>query len=459
MAQQRPSPPLVPPEVDLKGLEFMPLDVTRLRDSDLASVSTGDEFRAAVLLWCASWHQRPAASVPDDDRVLAMLAGYGRDMSGWMEVRDVALRGWALCADGRLYHPVVAEKAIEAWGGRVEYREKVSSSAERKRREREERKQLFADLKKAGITPGWKATTAELRALATEHLGSPVTTRHAPVTVTGHENECDHVTPRHAPVTRTVTAKTGTGTGTGTEEESSTRHPSTAAANPQHATLAPERAGPPGQVTAEEVGGSTDRPPPDQPDRRTAEARRLIAAFDDALAAVWGEDLRRPFPTGTDMGVALAWVDAGATAGGIRPVIEDANRRVLAGGHAPPRALKARDSDVRAALTRPTAATAGGGQTGDGLPPTGPDLGSRLRTWAIRTGDLDPAIRSRIRAEAQVGRGQVDATRALMAELGIRERDLDRPAAPDALRARPAGHREDVWGSSSGERKEPTGNG
>lgn len=47
--------PLVPQEVDLRGLTFMPLDVARLRDSDLAIEATGDEFRAAVLLWCASW--------------------------------------------------------------------------------------------------------------------------------------------------------------------------------------------------------------------------------------------------------------------------------------------------------------------------------------------------------------------------------------------------------------------
>lgn len=98
----------------------MPLDVVRLRDSDIAAISSGDEFRCAVLLWCASWHQVPAASLPDDDIVLAQLAGYGRVIKEWKKVREGSLRGWVKCSDGRLYHPVVAEKANEAWNRKLE---------------------------------------------------------------------------------------------------------------------------------------------------------------------------------------------------------------------------------------------------------------------------------------------------------------------------------------------------
>jgi hypothetical protein len=108
-------PPPVPADCDLRSFPYLPLDVVRLRDSRLAATATGDEFRAAVLLWCASWHQIPAASLPTDDRELAALAGYGRDLKGWMKVRAMALHGWVLHADGRIYHPVVAEKAAEAW--------------------------------------------------------------------------------------------------------------------------------------------------------------------------------------------------------------------------------------------------------------------------------------------------------------------------------------------------------
>jgi hypothetical protein len=103
--------PLTPPECDLQDFEFMPVMVRRLLKSDTWSLGTGDERAAAVALWFESWHQVPAASLPDNDRLLARLA----DTSKWNKVKEQALRGWVRCNDGRLYHPVVAEKALEAW--------------------------------------------------------------------------------------------------------------------------------------------------------------------------------------------------------------------------------------------------------------------------------------------------------------------------------------------------------
>lgn len=117
--------PLVPAEVDLRDFAFMPLDVARLRDSALASEEVPEACWAAVLLWCASWHQVPAASVPDNDQWLAKVCGYvsrGKIDSAWKKVRAGALRGWVSCNDGRLYHPVVAEKAVEAWKSKLEQR-------------------------------------------------------------------------------------------------------------------------------------------------------------------------------------------------------------------------------------------------------------------------------------------------------------------------------------------------
>jgi hypothetical protein len=115
--------PMTPPDCDLRGLPFMPLDVARLSDSDLVALSTGDEFKAAVILWCKSWLQVPAASLPDDDRVLAHLTGLG---PRWKKVRPMALHGWVKCDDGRLYHPVVADKAREAWKHRQSQRERAN---------------------------------------------------------------------------------------------------------------------------------------------------------------------------------------------------------------------------------------------------------------------------------------------------------------------------------------------
>jgi hypothetical protein len=109
-----PEPP-VPADADLRHFPTMPLDVRRLRDSDLAGVEDGDVFRAAVLSWCAAWHQLPAGSLPDDDAALARLLGFGRDVRGWRRVRAKGgLRGWIRCSDGRLYHPVVAAAAHDA---------------------------------------------------------------------------------------------------------------------------------------------------------------------------------------------------------------------------------------------------------------------------------------------------------------------------------------------------------
>jgi hypothetical protein len=125
--------PLTPPDCDLRDFSWMPLDVSRLRDSDLAVIASGDAFRAAVLLWCASWHQVPAASLPTDDRLLANLAGYGRDMKGWSEIRDDALRGFVECSDGRLYHAVVAEKALEADAQRKAQKERTRKATDARR--------------------------------------------------------------------------------------------------------------------------------------------------------------------------------------------------------------------------------------------------------------------------------------------------------------------------------------
>lgn len=119
--------PLVPPEVDLRNFGFMPLEVLRLRDSDLASAASGDEFKAAVLLWCAAWHQVPAGSVPNSDRWLATHSGAGPN---WLKVKKAAMRGFIECSDGRLYHEVVSEKALESWKLKKSQRERTRQATE-----------------------------------------------------------------------------------------------------------------------------------------------------------------------------------------------------------------------------------------------------------------------------------------------------------------------------------------
>jgi Protein of unknown function (DUF1376) len=108
-------PPLTPPNCDLRDFGFMPLDVRRLLTSD-TWLEAADDPRlghALICLWCEAWHQVPAGSLPDNERVLARLAMCDREE--WTRIRDRALKGWLRCCDGRLYHPVVAEKVLESW--------------------------------------------------------------------------------------------------------------------------------------------------------------------------------------------------------------------------------------------------------------------------------------------------------------------------------------------------------
>lgn len=120
MSDQRPEP-LVPAEVDLRSFETMPLAVQLLRDSRFVSEVRPEAFRAGVLLWCASWHQVPAGSLPDNDVELAKLAGYGFAVPQWKKLRKEALQGFELCSDGRLYHREVAARALAAWQSRLEH--------------------------------------------------------------------------------------------------------------------------------------------------------------------------------------------------------------------------------------------------------------------------------------------------------------------------------------------------
>lgn len=128
--------PLIAAEVDLQDFPFMPLHVARLRDSDLAAEAHPEACWYAVLLWAASWHQLPAGSLPDTDAVLMRLCGLGRDQRTWKKHRKDALRGFVKCSDGRLYHPVVVEQAVEAWNSKLQQRYRTECARIRKANQR-----------------------------------------------------------------------------------------------------------------------------------------------------------------------------------------------------------------------------------------------------------------------------------------------------------------------------------
>lgn len=128
--------PMTPVDCDLQDFPFMPLHVARLRDSDLASEEEPEACWYALLLWAASWHQIPAASLPDNDAVLTRLIGLGRDVKTFRKHKAGALRGFVRCSDGRLYHPVVAEQARTAWESKLQQRWRTECARIKKQNQR-----------------------------------------------------------------------------------------------------------------------------------------------------------------------------------------------------------------------------------------------------------------------------------------------------------------------------------
>lgn len=118
--------PLVPPDCDLRDFAYMPLFVSKLRRSETWANAryAPEEGFYCLNLWMSSWHELPASSLEVNEATLAEAAMC--DRSRWAIVRDQVLKGWVLCSDGRLYHPVVAKFALEAWATRKKYRDTMA---------------------------------------------------------------------------------------------------------------------------------------------------------------------------------------------------------------------------------------------------------------------------------------------------------------------------------------------
>jgi hypothetical protein len=116
----------------------MPVDVHAVRDGPLALALDPEPFRAAIRAQCVAWHQVPAGSLPADDVALAQLLGFGRDVKAWQAVRATgALHGWVLCTDGRLYLPVLAAAARDAWTRKESQRARTAAATQARRDRRD----------------------------------------------------------------------------------------------------------------------------------------------------------------------------------------------------------------------------------------------------------------------------------------------------------------------------------
>jgi Protein of unknown function (DUF1376) len=89
--------------------KLMPLYTDRLTRSMFMRIASNEQLGAAFRLWILAWGEKPAGSLPNDDRWLSDAAKI--DRHSWSSHAEVVLRGFVACSDGRLYHPVICEIA------------------------------------------------------------------------------------------------------------------------------------------------------------------------------------------------------------------------------------------------------------------------------------------------------------------------------------------------------------
>ena len=158
MAEILPDPP-ISPDVDLRKFSWIKIDIDALFNSDFDKTHDDSGWRFGVTLWCRSWHQVPAGSLPDDDRAICQMAGLGRDLATWERHKSVALHGFVKCSDGRLYHPKICEMALEA-AATLKRRE-----ADRERKRAKARGENSAPPTKEAAVPSKHGPAAEVRKL------------------------------------------------------------------------------------------------------------------------------------------------------------------------------------------------------------------------------------------------------------------------------------------------------
>lgn len=140
MTEQTLPEPLLQRDVNVTEFPYMPLDVNRLLTSDtwIATKKDGKCAHALICLWCESWRQTPAASLPNNDVTLAHLAMC--DEAAWNSIKATVLSGFTLCSDNRYYHPVIVEKAMTAWNQKQARKEYTKAATEERQRKRQLRK-------------------------------------------------------------------------------------------------------------------------------------------------------------------------------------------------------------------------------------------------------------------------------------------------------------------------------
>ena len=105
------------------------LNTERLMSSELAALYGNEIIGAALMLWCRAWKQRPAASLPDDDKVNSAFARL--PLARFRKLKDGVMHGFVKCSDGRLYHPVLAAEATKAYEKKIAFQKRRATDAQR----------------------------------------------------------------------------------------------------------------------------------------------------------------------------------------------------------------------------------------------------------------------------------------------------------------------------------------
>lgn len=117
--------PLVPPEVNLKRLPWLPIPIDYFATHALALQADPEPFRVTILLVAQAWKLVPAMALPNDNARLAAMGGFGRDIAAWVKVRESVLRDWVLCSDDKFHHPEYSQWGLHSWD-RIKEQERFS---------------------------------------------------------------------------------------------------------------------------------------------------------------------------------------------------------------------------------------------------------------------------------------------------------------------------------------------
>jgi uncharacterized protein YdaU (DUF1376 family) len=116
------------------------LNVERLLASELWALTKEAPlaFRGAVGLWARAWKQIPPASLPNNEAVIAAFADM--PLAKFRKLRDLVMRNFVLCSDGRYYHTKLAEEANKIWPSVAKKRREREADNERLKQWREKKK-------------------------------------------------------------------------------------------------------------------------------------------------------------------------------------------------------------------------------------------------------------------------------------------------------------------------------